>query len=488
MDRLASQAITTEIPLFRDGLGERFLLADNNGRPVQEALLVRAEIAAVPAFEYALNLRIKELESFQHPSFVRVQSLARTPGRLPRLSLLSDYVPGQRLSEILTPGNGGVPGAGVPPSMPAALFLIRGILDAVAVLHRQAATTCHGALGPERIVIVDTRPRIVEYVLGSAIEQLQFSHDRYWNDLRIALPPSAGQARFDRRTDVAQVGMLALALFAGRLLKDEEHLGNVLGLLDRLSEPSQGGRAPLGAPNAAAALGSGLGAPNAAAALGSGLAPSLRSWLLKMLQLDLRRSYVSAVEAQDALEQVMEEAGVKSSAPSPALRQTQGAPSSSRGGCSPQETERVSIASRFETKNVAPRAASAAKPQQAARRPSRREYLDRLERPGSWGRFFLHIFIIVGLTAGAFAVARIVPPPGTWVARSGTIVIDSTPQGAIIMIDGERRGITPATITIAPGQHKMDLRAGGQARTVDVMVPAGGKIVETVELRPAGRR
>jgi serine/threonine protein kinase len=480
MDRSAAQANTTEIPLFRDGLGERFLLADNYGRPVRESLLVRAELAAVPAFEYALNLRITELEHFQHPSFVRIHAMTRTAGRLPRLSLVSDYVPGRRLSEILMPGTGGVPNA--PPSMPAALFLIREILDAVAVLHRQAATTCHGALGPERIIIGDAQPRIAEYVIGSAIEQLRFSHDRYWNDLRIAVPPSAGQARFDRRTDVAQVGMLALALFAGRLLKDEEHLGNVLGLVDALTAQAEGARGALPQP--------------------------LRSWLLKMLQLDLRRSYVSAVEAHQALEQAMVEAGVKPSgvelevltrhsrrtlvspaaqsaaSPSPALRQAQGVPSSSRDGSPTQDTERMPTASRFGTKAVAPRAASAARPPQQAVRPSRREYLDRLNRRGSWGRLFLQIFIIAGLTAGAFAVARIVPPPGTWFARSGAIVVDSKPQGAIILIDGERRGVTPATITIASGHHNIELRNGNRVRSLDVIVPSGGKIVETVELRP----
>lgn len=467
MDRSSAHAKTAGIPLFRDGLGERFLLADNDGRPVQELLLLRAELTAVPTFEYALNLRAKELEHFHHPSFVRVQTLARTGGsQLPRLSLLSDYVPGKRLSEILTPGAG----AGSPPSMQAALFLLREILEAVAVLHRQTATTCHGVLGPERIIMADGRPRIAEYVLGSAIEQLRFSHDRYWNDLRIAVPSSAGQARFDRRTDVAQVGMLAVALFAGRLLNDEEHFGNVLGFLDTLTERPQGARAPLGGP----------------------LPQPLRSWLLKMLQLDLRRSYVSAAEAQHELEQAMVETGVEPSgveldalAPQSyraAVPQATQQPAPWTGGIA-QEPGRLPAPSRFGSKKVAPRIASAARPPQQGARPSRREYLDRLERPGSWGRFFMRIFIIAGLTAGAFAGARIVPPPGTWFTSFGTIVVDSKPQGAIILIDGERRSVTPATITIEAGLHKVELRSGGRVHALDVMVPSGGKIVEMVELR-----
>ena len=54
-------------------------------------------------------------------------------------------------------------------------------------------------------------------MLGGAVEQLDYSHDRYWKELRIPLP-SGAQPTFDHRADVMQVGMVALALILGRPL------------------------------------------------------------------------------------------------------------------------------------------------------------------------------------------------------------------------------------------------------------------------------
>ena len=44
--------------LFRDGLGDRFLVRDAHGRPAHECLLIRPELSSVPAFEFALNERL----------------------------------------------------------------------------------------------------------------------------------------------------------------------------------------------------------------------------------------------------------------------------------------------------------------------------------------------------------------------------------------------------------------------------------------------
>src|SRR5207248_1412883 len=64
---------------------------------------------------------------------------------------------------------------------------------------------------------------IVEYVLGSALEQLRYSPEQYWKDLRVAIPPSPGLPRFDQRVDVAQIGITALSLILGRLVAEDEY-------------------------------------------------------------------------------------------------------------------------------------------------------------------------------------------------------------------------------------------------------------------------
>ena len=57
---------------------------------------------------------------------------------------------------------------------------------------------------------------IVEYVLAPAIERLQMGRTPLGTQFRVAVPASAGTARFDQMTDVMQLGVLALALVLGR--------------------------------------------------------------------------------------------------------------------------------------------------------------------------------------------------------------------------------------------------------------------------------
>ena len=135
------------------------------------------------------------------------------------------------------------------------------------MLHEHAPDIAHGALAPERLVVTPgARVVIVEHVLGSALEQLRWSHDSYWRELRLALPRSAGSPHFDHRADVTQIGIVALSLILGRPLADDEYpgrIGDVVGSAWAIS--SRGGLEPLPA--------------------------GLRAWLTRALQLDLRHAF-----------------------------------------------------------------------------------------------------------------------------------------------------------------------------------------------------
>ena len=128
-------------------------------------------------------------------------------------------------------------------------------------------STCPGALAPERIVITpDARLVLVEHVFSAALEELQWSSERYWKDLRIALPPD-GEYHFTRRGDVFQAGTIALGLLLGRPLGEEEYPAS-------LSELANG-----------------------TFGLGGGFEPFpqwLRSWLSRALWLDPSRAFASA--------------------------------------------------------------------------------------------------------------------------------------------------------------------------------------------------
>src|ERR1700686_3654882 len=81
----STKVASPEEVLFHDGFGDRVLVRDEAGVPL-ESLLLRADLAAVPSFEFALNERMKQLEEFDHPSFLRVRGVVRASGPLPRVS------------------------------------------------------------------------------------------------------------------------------------------------------------------------------------------------------------------------------------------------------------------------------------------------------------------------------------------------------------------------------------------------------------------
>ena len=180
--------------LFQDGLGERRRASDPAGNETLEVLCLRAELTAVPSFEFALRERVSRLASFRHDSFARVRSIERLNDPASTLAVVSEHTQAARLSDILAVAER----KKLTLDIDAALSLIRQLVPAIADLHESARDAAHGAIASERIVVTaDGRLFVTEYVLGAALEQLRFSHERYWKELRIALPRSAGLPRFD---------------------------------------------------------------------------------------------------------------------------------------------------------------------------------------------------------------------------------------------------------------------------------------------------
>ena len=242
-------------------------------------LCLRGELTGVPSFEFALRERLSHLAAFSHACYGRVRSVERLKDPGSTLALVSDVTAGMRLSEILRFAEA----ADVTLDIDAALCLLRQLVPAVAMLHENMPDIAHGAIGPERLIVTPgARLIVVEHVMGSALEQLRFSQERYWRELRIAVPRSAGLPRFDHRADVTQLGVVALSLILGRRLQDDEgpsRLGDLVSSAWAVS--ARGGLEPLPA--------------------------GLRAWLMCALQLDARNSFESAVDAQDELERVLGE-------------------------------------------------------------------------------------------------------------------------------------------------------------------------------------
>jgi hypothetical protein len=454
MEGFAAPAMSPDELLFSDGFGDRLLIRDPAGRPLHESLLIRSDLSAVPSFEFSLTQRLNSLREFDHPSFVCIRQLVRVPGRLPRLSLVADYCAGVRLSEVLE----AMENQGAPRSPGAPLFIIRQILGAVGVLHRQNAEVTHGALAPDRIVIADGRvTKISDYVLGSAIEQLRFSPERYWKELRVAVPPSAGAVRFDKALDVAQIGTVALALFAGRQLRDEEHMGNLDAVLAGLTLPQ-----------------------------------TLQTWLMRTLHMDTRRAYLSVAEAESGLETAMSDAGIL---PAPL----------ELGALGVRQQRAITIsASRPAALKPAPPVAIAARPAVQPPKPEARRVhdsspqtmyvggaseADDAPRTSRFSKRFMTIVKIGAFGASlacAFTAAQYVPAPAFLFSRTGTLVVESKPQGVPLLVDGQPQGVTPVTLRLESGRHEVELHGGGKPRIFNVFVSRGARISQYIEM-PSSR-
>ena len=258
---------------FEDGLGERRYAVGTVSEPL-EVLKLSSVLSSVSSFDFALRERAARLAGFRHESYGRVRSI-ELDRRTSALLVTSDYVAGIRLSTLLAETQK----RGIPPEFNAVRTLVRQLVSAAAALHGSAPDVGNGAIAPERLVVTPAgRLTVVEYVLGAALEQLGHTRARYWRELAVALPGTVGTPVFDARTDVTQVGAVALALIIGRPLTPEDYPERLIDLIQTATMRTVAGVA-------------------------EPLPESVRDWLTQALQLDQWESFASPTEARAGLEE-----------------------------------------------------------------------------------------------------------------------------------------------------------------------------------------
>jgi serine/threonine-protein kinase len=456
---------------FTDGLGDRHHTDGPSGEPL-EVLTLRKDLTTVPAFEFALRERVSRLAGFNHDCFGPVRGISRLGTDASSLALVSDRVTGDRLSTILTVADREL----IPLEIGAALALIQQLVDAVAVLHETVRDACHGAIALERIVIApDARLVLVEHVLGGALGSLQYSRDRYWKELRVALPPTAGAPHFDRRADVTQVGAIALALITGRPLGDSDYPDRVSEIVSRIGAVSaSGGLEPL--------------------------PPAFRAWLSRALQLDPRQSFASAIEAREELHRVLAEAKYAASAANlagfltqvrslsvtsaPAIAKPIAFPSASRIPAPASSIKRPASSPSQTVQKPAPRIPEPIRPASQTSAAAARVAPRKAKLPSRRFVVAVSLFALVAsmgtLTARTYLTPVEVPP-----AETGTLLVNSNPVGASVTIDGRPRGKTPLSLAMMPGEHRVELVGEYGARSAPVFVLADGYVVQFIELPKA---
>jgi serine/threonine protein kinase len=269
---------------FRDGLGDRWLRTVAAG-DVVEVFRPCRELAAMRA---AVRDRFARLTTLRLAQFVPVRDVDVAPDEDMGFEIVSDYVPGSRLSDILLAADAGR----VVVSTDAALHVVRQVLGAVAALHHSRAVS-HGAIAPERIIVTPKGHVVIaESVLGLALERLKYSRAKLWREYRIPMPPGQDVPPFNQQADLAHVGYVAVALLAGRLLESSECGRRISNLIDSLWLTD----------------GDGSSVP---------IPKRLRSWLAGVLQVDSAPRFATARDAQVALEEALSKRPRPSSAQNP---------------------------------------------------------------------------------------------------------------------------------------------------------------------------
>ena len=112
------------------------------------------------------------------------------------------------------------------------------------------------------------------------------------------------------------------------------------------------------------------------------------------------------------------------------------------------------------------------------------------QRPSSnpartWGRpSRAHVAMTVGLVALATG-ALVAVWLESWrvdAPHTGSVTITSLPAGETVAVDAVPRGATPATLSLAPGEHRIDIGEGASLRTRTVTIAAGGSVVMHFEM------
>lgn len=260
---------------FRDGLGVRVRAVSEAGEPV-ERFILHADFTPV---QHAVHERVTRLTNLTHVKFPRLRGFEKgTNGNAP--VIITSAFEGRRLSDVLLLASHGL----VTFDLGPALQVTREVLAGLMVLH-DSRTVTHGSLAPERVVLTPHgRVVIVDHVLSQALDKLQLPRHQLWRDWRIATPPAAGPGRFDARTDLAQAGLLVLALLLGRAIDEEEYPHRLRSLLPVVLE-------------------------RLARRTTSRVARELHAWLERLLPVDTRHPFASVKEAQLAFEALVSSPG-----------------------------------------------------------------------------------------------------------------------------------------------------------------------------------
>jgi hypothetical protein len=430
---METAAAATQAPSqvsFHDGLGERNSIVESASGDILEALRLCPALSTNFAVERALRQRVGRLVEFRHNQYARIWRVEGEAGSPAGLSLVSERPRGMRLAEMLE----GIERGNFEYDFQVARSLVEQLASAIASLHMVGHDVAHGTIGPERLIVTPHAGLvIVEHVLGPALEHLDLTRARLWQDYRVAVPVAAGMPRLDQRTDTLQIGVVTLALLLGRRLSNDDFPGRVEDLVNEACQAEPGtGRQPVGR--------------------------ALGAWLIRALQLDVRHSFQSAVEARAALDAALRDdtrpAAVRLVA-APSL--VSPAPGLVGVRAAPQIVHQEEVRAHEEPVTFwGVEGRSYGTYRATAFTRAVRHFLLRA------AAVLVAVTAVLGLVY--FALDRYGP---SWLTDNGPTVLTFGTQyaGAEIVIDGRFRGRAPMEVSVTPGPHTIELRSAPRQKT-----------------------
>ncbi len=433
MDTLVAVPPAREGVTFRDGLGDRTAIVESSSGDTIEALWLCQPLSGNFAVERSLRERVGRLIEFRHASYARIWRVDGEAGSPAGLSLVSERPRGMRLAEMLQ----GIEEGRYAHDFQVARSLIEQLVAGIASLHRVGRDIAHGTIGPERLVVTPHGQLvIVEHVLGPALEHLDLTRGRLWNDYRVAIPAAAGMPRLDQRADALQIGVVALALLLGRRLHDDEYPARLGEFIDEVSQPAAGVERPP-------------------------ISRAFGSWLVRVLQLDLRHSFQSAIDAQESLDAALHD----EDRPAPAVRlvaaPARPAPAAlgavTREPAAPESLVGP-LAADITIRRDEPAQFGGLEPGRFSGVPE--PALQLLARGTAKVLVRAAAVLVAVIAAVGLAYITIHRYAPTWLTDHQPTVLTFGSQyaGAEIVVDGKPRGRAPAEIQVAPGPHTIELR------------------------------
>jgi eukaryotic-like serine/threonine-protein kinase len=91
--------------------------------------------------------------------------------------------------------------------------------------------------------------------------------------------------------------------------------------------------------------------------------------------------------------------------------------------------------------------------------------------------------VIALIVSGIFIGPRLfnLSESGGPALKPGRVTIGTTPLGAMVIVDGVSRGLTPVTLQLDPGTHTVVLQRGSVERTMPIQVASGAEMTQHYE-------